>query len=210
MTKLGPVQPPDLSALLNDYRDHMLFRINCHQIGTVVSFNKASQTASVALLVLRVVGDQTVPYPALVDVPVFTYSGGGAVLTMPIAPGDTCLVLFNDRDLDNWFENGATTAPNTDRAHSLADGLAIVGFRSKANPVADFSDTDAQLKKGSTIIGMDGSKIQIYNGSYSLQNVLTNLRSILTSWVNTGGSTPNAATLTALNTWNNQVTNLLK
>lgn len=210
MTKIGSVQNPDLSALLNEYRDHILFRINCHQIGTIVSFNKASQTATVALVVLRVVGDKTMPYPVLVDVPVFTYSGGTAVLTMPITAGDTCLVLFNDRDFDNWFESGATAVPNTDRAHSLADGLAIVGFRSKAKPIADFSDTDAQLRMGATKIGMDGTKIEFRNGSYSLLNIFTNLNTVLQNWVNTGGSTPNSATLTALSNWANQASNLLK
>lgn len=210
MTKLGPVQPPDLSALLNDFQDHTLFKINCHQLGTIVSFNAATQTAQVALLMLRVVGDRTVPYPLLVDVPVYVPCGGPAVLTLPIASGDTCLVLFNDRDIDNWFETGAISAPNSDRAHSLADGLAIVGFRSKANPVTNYSTTDAQLRLGNTLVGMDGTQVEIRNGSYSLQNILTNLYGVLYSWVNTGGSTPDTATKAAITSWRAQVVNLLK
>lgn len=210
MTKLGPIQPPDLTALLNDYRDHMLFRINCHQLGTIVSFNKTSQTASVALLVLRVVGDATVPYPVLVDVPVLTYSGGGAVLTMPIASGDTCLVLFNDRDIDNWFENGGTSAPNTDRAHSLADGLAIVGFRSKANRIANFSDTDVELRLGATKIGMDGTQIDMRNGSYTVQNILINLYTLLYNFTVTTGAGTSTTSKADLVAWRASVTNLFK
>lgn len=210
MTKLGPIQPPDLSALLNDYADHLLFRINCHQIGTILSFNETNQTASVALVVLRAVGDTTIPYPVLVDVPVYVPSGGGAVLTMPIAAGDTCLVLFNDRDIDNWFENGATSLPNTDRSHSLADGLAIVGFRSKANSVANYSTTDAQLRKGNTVIGMDGAQLDLHNATNTMRTLCENLASTLYFFTTTTGLVPDATTRANILAWQDKCRNLFK
>jgi hypothetical protein len=52
---------------------------------------------------------------------------------MPIQSGDTCLVLFCDRDLDNWFESGQITTLNSNRVHDLSDGVALVGIRHKQN-----------------------------------------------------------------------------
>ena len=66
----------------------------------------------------------------------FVLFGGKAFIGMPIAAGDPCIVLFNDRDLDIWFKNGTTgAAPNSLRMHSAADGIAIVGIRPVTNPV---------------------------------------------------------------------------
>jgi hypothetical protein len=87
-----------------------------------------------------------VDYPVLTDVPVFILSGGGFAVTFPVAAGDTCLVCFNDRDLDSWFQSNSAVPPNSARMHSLSDGLALVGFRSLANPVTTFSTTEAALR----------------------------------------------------------------
>jgi hypothetical protein len=148
MTKLGSITEPNLAALLQAWRDEVFATLNCHQLGTIVSFNAETQSAQVTLNVLRVFGNQTRSYPMLVDVPVFVPAGGTAALTLPVTTGDTCLVLFNDRDMDNWFDSGATAAPNSPRCHSLADGLAIVGFRSKRNPIADYDPDNVVLRNG--------------------------------------------------------------
>lgn len=180
MTKIGSVQNPDLASLLAAMQSNISYSLNCHQLGTVVSFNPEDQTAQVTLNVLRVVGDQTKAYPMLVDVPVFVPAGGSGCLTMPITPGDTCLVLFNDRDIDTWFTTGAVTAPNTSRSHSLADGLALVGFRSRRNPIADYSDEDVELRNGEGAIGV-GDKISVRNDVTNLLAVLNLVVTALTA-----------------------------
>ena len=198
MSKLSTIQNQDLAALLMSWRDEVFNTLNCHQLGTIASFDAAKQTAQVTLNVQRTISEQVRTYPILVDVPVFVPSGGPACLTLPIAAGDTCLVLFNDRDIDNWFTTGAAAPPNSARIHSLADGLAIVGFRSRRNPVVNYSTTDAELRHGNAAIGLDGTKISIRNDTTSLRTALDALMVALTGWVNTGGSTPNSTTVTAL------------
>lgn len=172
MNPNGPIENPDLRALLNAHRDEVFASFNCHQIGTVESFDADKQTASVKINARRVVYDKPqtengvlqqqpriLDYPLLTDVPVFVASGGRARLTLPIAAGDTCLVLFNDRDLDAWWSSGVVAAPNSSRMHSLSDGLALVGFRSLANKFEDYSATDAELRFGDAVVSIkpDGS-----------------------------------------------------
>lgn len=167
MNPNGPIENPDLRALLNAHRDEVFASLNCHQLGTVVSFDAEKQTATVKINARRVVYDKPqtengvlqqqprlLDYPILTDVPVFVASGGNARITFPVTAGDTCLVLFNDRDIDAWWSTGAVAAPNSSRMHSLSDGLALVGFRSLANKVEDYSATDAEFRFGDAFVSI--------------------------------------------------------
>lgn len=172
MNANGPITDPDLRALLQAHREDVFAALRCHAIGTIVSFDPAIPSASVRINAQALVynqpqplnaGLQTTPqivdYPVLTDVPVFVPSGGGGRMTFPVAAGDTCLLLFNDRDIDNWFQSGAAMPPNSPRMHSLSDGLAIVGFHGRANPIPDYSVTDLEiiLAGGRVAIRSDGS-----------------------------------------------------
>jgi hypothetical protein len=239
-TPLGPITDPDLRLVLQTLKSEISYGMNCHQVGKLISYDPASQTASVQLLAKRVVFNQPqtingklqltptlVDYPPLVDCPVFIASGGGGRLTFPTAAGDPCLVLFNDRDLDNWFTTGAVTEPNSQRSHSLSDGLVLIGFRNQQNVYTDINPAYTQLRLGNAVLTMrdDGTveldsavgsfiklenKISITNSSTSLKSVLDNLCVALTAWVNTGGTTPNPATVTAINAVKTQIDSILQ
>jgi hypothetical protein len=172
---LSSIAAPDMRLVLDTWMNNSALKLNCHRIGTIVSFDSTKQTASVQIASLAVFGDKTVPYPVLTQCPVFVPSGGNGCLTMPVSPGDSCLVLFNDRDIDNWYESGAVTAPNTARTHDLSDGLVIVGFRHQANPIPDYS-VDVELRNNTAIVGLeDNGKISIRNQDTTLKNVMTTL-----------------------------------
>lgn len=209
--------PPDLRALLDSFKADVFAACNVHKVGTIVSFNATKQTASVQISELVNVGGVAQAYPVLTDCPVYFPAGGGAYFYFPVAKGDTCLVAFHDTDLDKWFTTGNTTTPNTTRTHSLSDGMVFVGIRSLAQPVPTHFDGAVSLHYKNAVIGItdageilirsavNGSKIEltnkilIQNNATSLKSAMDQLFSALTAWVNTGGSTPNAATISALN-----------
>lgn len=185
---LSSLPIPDLRTLMLGIMQETAYNFNCHQIGTVQSFDPVKQTATVTINVLRQVPDlsvqppayKTQTYPILLDVPVFINSGGSGYLTFPVAAGDTCLVLFNDRDMDNWFATGNTTAPNTGRAHDLSDGLALVGFRSLANVLANFDSNNAVLAFGGGKV-LVADKLQLENALTTLTGVMDKLHEALTA-----------------------------
>lgn len=165
MNPNGPIENPDLRALLNAHRDEVFASLNCHQLGTITAFDATKQTATVKINARRVVYDKPqtengvlqqqprlLDYPLLTDVPVFVASGGHARITLPVTDGDTCLVLFNDRDIDAWWSTGAIAAPNSSRMHSLSDALALVGFRSQANKIANYPEGEAQFRLGDSYL----------------------------------------------------------
>lgn len=194
---LGPIVPPNLRTLFDTEGRALAVSINKIQVGIVQSFIPGQQKCTVQLVSKRVVfntpmpGSQVPPtptiyeYPVMVDVPVFVLSGGSAYIGMPVSAGDPCIVLFNDRDIDTYFTNGTVGAtPNTGRAHSLSDGMALVGIRPFTKPVPGLPS--------------DGSHMAIGNASGTLRQALDALMAALTAWVNTDSTTPNTATLMAL------------
>lgn len=85
-------------------------------------------------------------YPLLVDVPVVFPRGGGCTLTFPIKSGDECLVIFSDRCIDFWWQNGGVQEPVDFRQHDLSDAFAIVGPQSQAKKISNISTSAAQLR----------------------------------------------------------------
>lgn len=84
--------------------------------------------------------------PLLVDVPVVFPRGGGCTLTFPIKPGDECLLVFADRCIDFWWQNGGTQEPVDPRQHDLSDAFAIPGPMSQAQKISGISTSAAQLR----------------------------------------------------------------
>lgn len=216
-TQIASPVPPDMRALLDSFKQEVLTTLNAHALGEVTAYDATNATCSVQIKTLRQFNGQYLTYPLLTDCPVYQMMGGSAFISMPVTIGDPCLVLFNDWDIDNWFTTGNTAVPNTPRSHSLSDGLVLVGFRNLAKLPAVSSndsiilantDADAEMRIGPTT-GMAIGDQQVTlksNGKVAIANAdgdqfkdaMDSLFTALTNWVNTGGSTPNVTTLTAI------------
>src|ERR1035437_3798116 len=100
---------PSLKDVLDQLKRNIFLELNCHHIGTIQSFDAGSQTAQVTINYPKTIFkfnpttrnyDTVTPsYTTLIDCPVVVLSGGDAALTMPIKPGDECIVLCNDRSI---------------------------------------------------------------------------------------------------------------
>ena len=206
MTKVTQfVVPPDLRATLNAFRTELFYNLNCHQLGEIVSFDAATQTATIQLMVDIQTNDAVYRYPLLTNCPVFVLSGANGCITMPVAVGDSCLVLFNDRDIDNWYESGTEAVPNSTRTHDLSDGLALVGFRNQANKIFGYDPTEVQIRNGTGKIAItaDTGKVKVSNDLGSLLNAMNKIILALTA-LNTvkSGGTAAAQITTAQNAVN--------
>ena len=93
--------------------------LHCALPGNIISFDADTQTAEIQPAVK--LGSLT--YPPLSGVPVFM------PVPFEVNPGDACLVVFADIDIDAWLASGEAKEPLSARRHSLSDGFAFVGFR---------------------------------------------------------------------------------
>lgn len=177
---------PSLRDLLNLVKKEMALALNCHAIGTVQSFDAATQTATITINYKKMFDQRGVngvyskvlrDYPLLIDVPVIVLGGGTWRLTFPISQGDECMVLFNDRDIDNWFKSGQNTAPASTRLHDMCDGVALVGLASLKRSIEDYDETHALLQNiaGGAMVGVAASTVLIGNQTTTLNALLQNL-----------------------------------
>lgn len=165
--RIGPAAQPTLADLILKVKNDISYSLNCTQVGTIESYNPATNTASISINFKRQLpnGD-VIDYPLLGDCPVFILGGGGASIDMPIGPGDECLVLFADRCIDDWHISGKVKTPANPRAHNIADGFALVGVHNltKAAPTSTCLRVNGRAKK-----------IAIKNNAASLKPILDSL-----------------------------------
>ena len=127
---LGPTAEIDFPTLMSAWKSDIMASMNCVQIGTIQAYNSLTNMSIASVnFKKRFLDGSEVSYPLLGDLPTFILSGGDAQITMPISKGDQCLILFNDRNIDQWYLSGTVDAPDDARCHSIADGICLVGIR---------------------------------------------------------------------------------
>lgn len=182
-----PFAEPSLKDLLDAHAKAVMLGLNCHAIATVESFTAqdsgngrpkltASMNYSKTYTVQQPNGgfvNQTKEYPALVDCPAMFLGGSGTVFQAPPAPGDECLIFFNDRDINNWWAGASGGPVASSRLHSFSDAIALVGFgKWKINDLTHSMLTNGNAKLG---VGTTGGQVLIANGGDSLGAILGDL-----------------------------------
>lgn len=189
MNQVKSIIEPDLTDVLVNFKLDVFSTLNCVKVGQISSYNATKKTAQVQILFKRILPDDSiVSYKPLIDCPVFTLQGGGGAIQFPVAAGDQCLLLFSDRRLDEWLQNGAQAAPGDGRMHDLSDAICLVGLNAlnsalAANPtnkvvilyhnqVLNLTQTGLQLiSSGTGEVDID-TKITIKNGTTTLFTLL--------------------------------------
>lgn len=161
MVSQKPKVSPNLAATMQAVLRAAKLSINCVQVGTIVAFDPANQTASISIAMKAITGineDGTKvlqDYPVLLECPVMVLQGGSNHITFPITAGDSCIILFNDRQIDEWLNFGDGRDPKASRFHDISDGIAIVGLNPFTKSIADF------FTAGIQILHNAGSKIEL-------------------------------------------------
>lgn len=138
------IQEPDLSTVLKQTKRDVRTTFNCVNVGIIQAFDPAKQSATIRIALKQVAsiapdGTKTLQeHPLILQCPVMTLFGGNSFINLPIVPGDTCIVLFNDREIDNWLLNGGVQVPTTPRTHDLTDAIALVGIRDFQHSIGQF------------------------------------------------------------------------
>lgn len=217
-----PATDPKLLDLLDLVKKDIFLSMYCHAIATITDFDPATQTASATMVykktfVARQVDGTYTPqlrdYPPLTGCPVIFPGGVDSYLTFPDVVGSTAWVMFNDRDLDNWYANtGAQLASS--RLHSFSDAVLLLQPRSRDKALANFDSDRAVLGKGNAMVGVgkDNELIKIANEAYTLngllQDLITAIKAITVSpgsfsaggdpVLGSSGTPANAATFTTI------------
>ena len=138
--------------------------------GVIESFDAGEQLAKVRPAIKRVFKTSdgeavtTTPQelPLLINVPVIFPAGNGWHLTFPVTKGDECLIIFCERSIEGWRNDGGVVEPSAKRFHALNDAVAIMGLHSKPQKISDYSESAIELRT-------TGNKISIAEGLTTLK-----------------------------------------
>ena len=109
--------------------------------GTVVAYDPATQRAQVTVGFLQIQDQDTPAGSVEIPLPPDVVFGARVAWRQsatsydvgPIAPGDTGLIVFADRCLDQWYlQAGVPVDPIDGRAHDMADGVFFPGLAADA------------------------------------------------------------------------------
>ena len=172
MASPKPSNLTNLNDLLDAHGDALLAGLNCHAIFTTTLFNPLNQTVQGVINYPKLVAGNWVRYPAVVDAPAVIMSGGGATLTFPIGPGETGILLFNDRAISRWFKTGMIGPLPKLRLHDFADGMALLGIRSAPQALKTYDMLHALLSFGVAQLGVSATQVRAANALTTLGTVL--------------------------------------
>lgn len=166
---------PTLSSVLSDSIRYVLNDFNVCMPGRIEKYDAVKQKADVKPLIQKQYLDgRTESLPIVVGVPVvFPGAGNRAKLNMSVLQqGDFVLMLFCDRNIDQWLSSGRDLPPSTRRQHDLTDAIAIAGL----NPFSGFDNPEPDVvgityKDAKFRIQPDG-KVTIGNGVTELLDII--------------------------------------
>ena len=119
--------------------------------------------------------------------------------------------------MDAWYKTGQLNQPSaTSRLHSYADAIALIGVRSAINKISNYDTQRAVLRNGTTGVGVNASKVKVYNDSTTLNTLLQDLvtaikgLSIDVAGIGPANGTVDATSLAALTSLATQIGGLLE
>ena len=163
-----------LAEVMNNAADARERHFGVALPGIVLSYDSATQTASIQPAVNRWVPDESSPdedlsepLPALQSVPVMWPKGRNFSVTGTLAAGDPVLLVCIDRDMSGWRTSGAQSDPQDARLHDWSSAVAIPGLVPSTSPFPVPSDAAALaslvLARLNALVSTVNSLITAYN-----------------------------------------------
>lgn len=123
--------PNNINNLANSIIEAVFESLNCVKIGRIIKFYTEDKTADVEILTKQKKEDGSFQNISILKKCLVL----GNKITTPILEGDDVVVLFNDYDLNSYFETGTAQEPYSTRKHDLSDGIVLMGLNSLVNAI---------------------------------------------------------------------------
>lgn len=165
-------QQSQLELAVQQAIDSTLVNVHTINTGTILAFYPDSKPpmADVQLGVQKYFNPSTGPYYAPVSplkmVPVLFPRAGDFIFTFPLKPGDSCLVLFCERDITQFLAKGheGPQKPIEMRKHSYSDALVLPMLSTSAQELPEFNTSAMEIRT------LDGTvRFSVGNGNVTMK-----------------------------------------
>ncbi len=171
-----------LTELLRLAANEAVSDIHTTMPARIESYDHTQQRASVQPLIKKQYRDgQEVSMPIIDRVPVVFPRSGGASLTFPVKAGDNVLLVFSERSMEKWLQDGGEQNPEDPRKFDLTDAIALPGLNPFNLASASTTNKDVELVyNGFRLVVNDDNRFAIGNAQEELLTLLTELLMTLT------------------------------
>jgi hypothetical protein len=159
-------QIPSLAQLIKHAIDNRLLDAHTALIAKVESYDAKKQLVDVSPVLKHRIKNHEDEWvseqlPMLCDVPVLFPRAGGFFISFPIQPGDFVQLIFNEVDIEEWFEKSSSVVTCNQR-FTLQGAIAIPGIYPQTKALLDAHETNLVLGKEQGLqIHIDSEKIRL-------------------------------------------------
>lgn len=127
---------PTLGKVINQAIRYVISNLHTVMPGQIETYDQTTGLATIQPTLRRKYRSESVavPLPVISDVPVVMPRSGNTIIKTPIGPGDYVLLVFSERAMARWMENGGIVDPLDPAMFSLNDAIAIPGLYPKTEP----------------------------------------------------------------------------
>lgn len=133
----------------------ILSNLHTSLIAKVTKVN--AKTINAKPVINRIVDGVSIELPEFAEIPIIHLHGGGSSIRFPIAVGDYCLLIINERCIDDWYFGKDYSEPREHRLHDYSDAIALVGVYNQSGELANVTTTtiigDINMTGNLNIIG---------------------------------------------------------
>lgn len=128
---------PTLAEFFRHALDSRLIDFHTATIGEVQHYDAKKQTVDVVPQIKRAVATVSESLPIIPDIPVLFSRANRFFVSMPIKSGDFVQIIFNERSIHAWLQDGREGAPDNDETHGFHGAVAIPGVYPFSQPLGD-------------------------------------------------------------------------
>ena len=174
---------PTLIEVLDSIIDRHLYEMHTSLPAEIVSYDHGKNLAKVRPMLKRKYKsqDEAVELPIISNVPIAFQRMGNGHLRIPVNPGDTGHVIFNERSIDGWLQSGGIIDPNDTRKHSLNDAVFYPGLVPQNKPMSSSAAADSiELKLNNAYLEiLKTGKFKITDGTEELLDLVSQLSQVV-------------------------------
>lgn len=162
---------PTLEYVINRLFDSFMQSIHTALPARIEKYNFRECRAEVKPLIKKEYENNIIQeLPIITNVPVIWPRTQDGSITFPLNRGDTILIIFSERALENWLSKGDLTVAGNKRKFDLTDAIAIPGLFSFNNSVKTESGDKFELHyKNASIIIDNNNKVDINDGNLTIE-----------------------------------------
>ncbi len=149
-------RPNEVKDIIDGWMNDRDENLHTAMPGIVVSYSAATNRAQVQPVGSKKVFDgRSLPWPVIYNVPVVfpMGMGGRAGVTFPVQPGDGCLLVFAESQLDDYLSGGDS---DDTRRHDMNDAICVPGLYADSVPSNQSNPSDVCLFHSGSLVTLNG------------------------------------------------------